>query len=308
MDLTAVNDLSSQRILLIGVSGQLGRALATQFSVGTLVAASNQHAQPGELRIDLGDLAATESVLRTVRPDLILIAGAMCNVDQCEIEPDACERINLRGPAIVAEYAAGHGANIVFFSTDHVFDGEREQYVESDAVNPLNQYVRSKARAETLVRTLLPDRHLILRTGWVYGPDRQRRNFALRLVDRITRGETVVVPSDQWGCPTYTEDLAFATRYLVERGAIGTYHATGPELIDRGNLAYRICEEFGLDRRAVILRPTRELGQTARRSLRVQLDCRKLHAAGVPPFRRVAEGLRALAGSPDTAVAAFREG
>jgi len=293
--------------LLIGASGQLGRALVTEFSSESLVTTSHRHASDGELRLDLGDVRAVESVLTLVRPDLILIAGAMCNLDQCEIEADACERVNAKGPAIVAEYAAGHGARVVFFSTDHVFDGGRERYVESDPVNPLNEYVRSKAQAETLVRTLLPDRHLIIRTGWVYGPDRERRNFALRLVDRIARGETVIVPSDQWGCPTYTEDLALATRYLVGRDAIGTYHAVGPDLIDRGSLALKICEEFRLDPSGVALRPTQELGQRARRSLRVQLDCGKLHATGAPPFRGVVEGLRALAGNPHAVGAASRE-
>jgi dTDP-4-dehydrorhamnose reductase len=290
---------TAARTLLIGASGQLGRALGRRFAGPGLVAGSYQHSQPGDLRIDLGDADATRSALHEVGPEIILVAGAMCNVDLCEVEPDACERTNTRGPAVVAEYARTHGARVVFFSTDHVFDGTQAAYVETDAVNPLNAYARSKARAEDALRTLLPDRHVIIRTGWVYGPDPQRRNFMLRLIDRIRAGESVPVPSDQWGSPTYTDDLAVATHDLVTRRAAGTFHATGPELVTRAGLARTVCEHFGLDPARLLIQTTADLMQPARRSLRVLLDCGKLQALGLAPFRGVAEGLRSLAAGGD---------
>jgi dTDP-4-dehydrorhamnose reductase len=83
----------------------------------------------------------------------------------------------------------------------------------------------------------------------------------------------------------------------VERGAHGIYHATGPEFVDRATLALQVCEHFGLPSASVLPRPTSELGQVARRSLRVRLDCSKLRRAGAPPFRAIADGLRALAGT-----------
>ena len=287
--------MRDQRTLLIGASGQLGRALAARFAGRSLHAASLRHARPGELRVDLGDADSTRLVLSDLHPGLILVAGAMCNVDQCELEPDMCERINTRGPAVVAEYAREHGARVVFFGTDHVFDGDKSAYVEDDAVNPLNVYARSKARAEEALRELLPDRHLIIRTGWVYGPDNERRNFVLRLIDRIGSGETIPVPSDQWGSPSYTEDIAAVTSHLVDHAATGTFHATGPDFVDRAALALKICDRFGLETSALVPRPTEALAQAARRPLRVLLDCHKLAATGAPSFRGIDEGLRALA-------------
>jgi dTDP-4-dehydrorhamnose reductase len=295
--------MPARTTLLIGASGQVGRALASVFPSEGLVKASHRHAKKDDLRLDLAEESTIQSVLGHVRPDLILLAGAMCNAEQCEVEPGLCERINTTGPAVLAAYARDHGARLVFFSTDHVFDGKKDTYVEDDRPNPLYVYARSKAQAEVRIRELLPDRHVIVRTGWVYGPDAERRNFALRLIDRIAAGETVTVPSDQFGSPTCTDDLARATHHLVARGAVGTFHATGPDFLDRGTLALQICDAFGLERDAVVTRPTRELGQVARRSLRVRLDCGKLRRTGAPPFRGVAEGLRSLADDPLATVA-----
>jgi len=176
-----------------------------------------------------------------------------------------------------------------------VFDGAQSSYRESDAVNPLSMYARSKREAEDVIRKAIPAQHVVVRTGWVYGPDLQRRNFILRLVDRLRAGDTVEVPADQWGSPTYTADIAEAVRCLVEREEMGTFHATGPELIDRVSLARRVCDKFGLNVNQVVPQATSALGQAARRSLRVLLDCDKLRTAGAPSFRPIDAGLDALA-------------
>lgn len=284
------------RVLVIGGSGQLGLALTSAFDgAHELAVTAHHHLQPGQIPLDLGDVAATTTLLRRSAPDLVLVAAAMCHVDRCEGEPDLCRGINVHGPAAVADYARQHGSRVVFFSTDHVFDGAQSSYRESDATNPLSVYARSKMEAEEAIRDVIPSRHLIVRTGWVYGPDRERRNFILRLIDRLQGGETVDVPTDQCGCPTYTEDLARAVSLLVERYETGTFHATGPDFVDRATLATTVCARFGLDARRVVPRPTSALGQAAPRSLRVLLDCGKLRAAGAPAFRGLAAGLDALA-------------
>jgi dTDP-4-dehydrorhamnose reductase len=200
----------------------------------------------------------------------------------------------------VAAWANAHGAFVVFYSTDSVFDGSRERYAESDAVRPLNWYSESKLRGEELVRSILPEHHLILRTAWLYGPNESRRNFILRFIDEVRQGRTVPVPDDQWGTPTYTADLAAATRWLLKQGITGTYHAAGPEFLSRVELARCVCRHFDLDPGAVIPTPTSRLVQAAPRPLRTRLDCGKLRSAGAAPFRGVDEGLAALRRWHDT--------
>lgn len=283
------------RILLIGASGQLGSALSAVFSKEHAVIEAVHHRALGRQRtIDLADRVSTEAALLESKPDLILIAGAFCNVDLSETEPETCRRVNVGGPRQIGEYARDHGARVVYYSTDHVFEGREESYRESDMIKPASVYARSKAEGEEALREVLPDRHLILRTAWLYGPDHARRNFALRLVSRMSAGERVRVPSDQWGSPTCTEDLALATLHLVRRGLAGTFHATGPEFVDRASLARLICEEFSLDESRIVPTPTEELGQVALRPLKVRLECEKLRATGAPPFRSVKAGIHSL--------------
>lgn len=284
-----------QPTLILGAQGQLGRALASEFGrTHEVTEAVHRRPLPGQRTADLTDAEGMVSLLHQVQPRWILIAGAFCNVDLCETETETCRRVNTEGPRLIGEWARGHGGKAVYYSTDHVFDGSTDSCSESDPVNPLNIYASSKAEGEAALRETLPDAHLILRTSGLYGPDAARKNFVIRLVDTLRAGETVPLPSDQWGSPTYTEDLASTTRFLLEKELAGTYHATGPDFLPRVELALKICAFFKLDERLILPAPTHDLQQPARRPLRVRLNTDKLKSTGAPASRSIAEGLRAL--------------
>ena len=283
------------RCLIIGASGQLGRALCAEFRARhEVIEAAHRATRPDQWPLDLADPAATARALTQIAPEWIVIAGAIGNVDRAELEQALCLAVNVEGPKAVAEYAQAHGCTVAYYSTDAVFDGTRDSYQERDPVAPLNFYARSKARAETIMHTMLPGRSLVIRTAWLYGPDERRRIFILRLVDELRAGRSVEVPSDQWGSPTYTEDVAHVTRVLLEQGAFGLFHAVGPEVVNRAALAQQVCEQFGLEASLLQRRPSAQLNQVARRPLRVQLDCRRLHSMVTHTFRTLMEGLEAL--------------
>ncbi|PIQ82845.1 MAG: hypothetical protein COV76_01655 [Candidatus Omnitrophica bacterium CG11_big_fil_rev_8_21_14_0_20_64_10] len=285
------------RSLVIGASGQLGRQLVRLLRAAgeEVLESACHHRAPGQHPIDLRDPEGAVRAVKMLRPDQILIAGAYCNVDGAESEPTVCHQINAGTPRRIAEAGRDRLKRLVYFSTDYLFNGRKgEPYRETDPIIPLNQYARSKADGEAAIRTLLPDRHLILRTAWLFGPDPVRKNFILRLVDRLRAGEPASIPIDQWGTPTYTEDVAKATQFLLQQGDTGIFHAAGPDFVDRRTLSEQVCRRFNLDLNLLKPLKTVELKQRAARPLQVRMDCRKLRQASVPPFRNLEAGLTAL--------------
>jgi len=283
-----------QRCLVIGASGQLGRALCSVFQKDAEVVRAYRVPLPGQRRMDLSDPAGMLKELEEIRPHWILIAGAFCNVDLAQSQRQLCFKVNVEGPRTLCEYAARSGSVVVYYSTDQVFDGTLSTFHEEAPVHPLNAYAQSKVEGEKVVRETLPRQHLILRTTGLYGPDLRRRNFILRLVDQLSKGEGVRVAEDLWGMPTYTEDLACVTQFLLDRDERGTFHATGPELMKRTSLALQACRVFKLDSALLIPTATADLKQPAQRPLRVPLSGRKLKMIGAPCFRNVQEGLQNL--------------
>lgn len=257
------------RAVIFGASGLIGSHL---LRVGhrkgaSVVGTCYSNCMPGLRRLDITDANAVSSLLRALDPGVIFLPAANPNVDLCETEPERTRRVNVEPVRTVATIAARTRSRVVFYSSDYVFDGQGGPYSEADIPAPICEYGQQKLEAETVLRELLPDQHLILRVTVVYGWEHQGKNFVARLVRTLREGMQMRVPSDQVGSPTLVDDIASASWALAEAGAKGTFHLAGPDLLDRFEFARRAAASFGLDAGLVQPVSTSELRQAAPRPL-----------------------------------------
>jgi dTDP-4-dehydrorhamnose reductase len=206
------------KILIVGGRGMLGTDLMEVFS--------SVHDTTG---IDLPELDITQleqchAKLQEFRADVVLNAAAFTQVDACESRERDAFLVNGHGAGNLAIAAASSGAMLVHYSTDYVFDGQKEAaYVEEDLPNPQNVYGKSKLLGETLIREHCPN-HLILRTSWLFGPN--GNNFIRTIVNAARKGNPLRVVNDQKGSPSYSKDLAAHTLRMIAAGCRSTYHVT----------------------------------------------------------------------------------
>ena len=187
-------------ILLTGINGQVGHALYAKL-------AQNYHVI-GLLREQL-DLTRPDDIRRVVRdikPNLIINPAAYTAVDKAQSEPELAHAINASAPQILAEEAAKLNAAMIHFSTDYVYDGNKNTaYVETDAVNPVSVYGKTKLAGEVAIANVgLP--HLILRTSWVYGA--YGKNFLKTIIRLASERERLTIVGDQFGAPTSSNNIA----------------------------------------------------------------------------------------------------
>jgi dTDP-4-dehydrorhamnose reductase len=222
------------RVLITGAGGLVASALTPLFR--DVVAL--KHAA-----LDITDRAAVDSVVERVEPGLI-INCAVIGVDECEQDPELAQRVNVDGPAHLADAAARCGAAIVHFSSNYVFDGRpatRDPYTIDDEPRPINVYGRTKLAGERAVQERAA-RAFIIRTSWVYG--RGKKSFLATVATQLKRGETVRAISDTWASSTYVADLAPRVIEVIDRGTPGIYH-----LVNEGVCSYetfaRDAADFG---------------------------------------------------------------
>jgi dTDP-4-dehydrorhamnose reductase len=280
------------RWLLLGATGLVGTHLREALRGRDVVMTSHRAQLSGGVALDLTDRAATTRVIREARPDVIVVAAANAFVEECERQPLATRAINVDAVRHVAEGAPN--AMLVVFSSEYVFDGRAGSYAEDDPVAPINEYGRQKVAVEAMARERTD--HLVCRVSGVYGWSAARTSFVCQLVDRLRAGQRIRVPSDQLITPTPAPDLARAIVELVDRGARGTFHAAGPEILPRPEFARRAAESFALDPALVDPRLTAELGLAAPRPPRAGLRADKLRAFlghGLSPSRDALSAMRA---------------
>jgi len=195
------------KILLTGRSGQVGYELQrTLQGLGQVVALDRS-------QMDLSNLDQVRTVMREVKPQLIVNPAAYTAVDLAESESELAMRINAQAPEVMALEARQLGAAMIHYSTDYVFDGEQTaSYTEDDLPNPQSVYGRSKLAGEQAIQAAgIP--HLILRTSWVYGA--RGKNFLLTVRRLAQEREELRIVADQFGAPTWCRTIAEATAHAL---------------------------------------------------------------------------------------------
>ena len=206
-------------ILVFGKDGQLGKAFQELFQKN-LIFQSHVIRFVGRSECDLSYADQITDLLKKFQPDLIINAAAYTAVDKAETEANLAFAINADAPELMAKYAVSHGASLLHFSTDYVFDGNKQgAYTEVDQTNPLSVYGKSKEAGErAIVETFgaganQDSRYAILRTSWVYGDGGNFIRTMLRLAKE--RPELKVI-AYQHGVPTSADWLARSEEHTSE--------------------------------------------------------------------------------------------
>jgi dTDP-4-dehydrorhamnose reductase len=263
-----------KRILLVGNNGQVGRELEeTLSSLGEVIGTNRQ-------TLDLTQPTIISQFIEDVQPDIIVNAAAYTAVDKAETEPELAYAINATAPKMMAEAAQKLGSLLLHISTDYVFDGKKNTpYTEEDITNPLGIYGRSKLAGEENIRQIC-DRHVILRTAWVYGTY-GKSNFVKTMLYLGGERETIRVVCDQVGSPTWARDIADAIAQLLAADVTGTYHFTDSGVASWYDFAIAIFEaakqmEFPLKVQQILPITTSEYPTPAQRPAYSVLATKKI--------------------------------
>jgi dTDP-4-dehydrorhamnose reductase len=222
---------------------------------------------------DITDLAGGERLFRECKPDVVLSLAAMTDVDGCEDLSSEAARINTRGPATIARLCENYKSHLIHFSTDYVFDGEKDSpYTEEDAPNPMSVYGSTKLSGERSIFETLPSA-AVVRAQWLYGHGGS--NFISKVADIARETGAVKVVNDQTGAPTYAKDLAWPLIRLIEERKSGIYHLANSGFCTWYEFAKEIFACLGLN---VPVTPisSAELARKARRPRYSVFDCTKI--------------------------------
>jgi len=265
------------KTLVIGASGLVGSRILARLgdqALGTYCS----HPRPGLQLVDITDADTVDDEIEALRPSVVVLAAAYTHVDGCETDPARSYDINVAGTRNVARAASRYDARLVFLSSDYVFDGEHGPHAIDEAPAPMNVYGHHKLEAERIVASEL-ESYAILRSCNIYGFDADGKNFVMAVYRNGVARTAMRVPIDQWGNPTYADDLVDAVARAGEMQASGVFHVAGPDYVDRLAWARQAAAAFGLESSFIQGVPTSELRQPASRPLRAGLDSRASTAA-----------------------------
>ncbi len=286
------------KILITGSNGLLGQKLINLFSAKNdfeVIAFSrgeNRNETAKNYRyynIDITNAEKLTQLINDIKPNYIINSAAMTNVDQCEIEKEKCDSINVEAVQTLVNSAKKHNSHLIHISTDFIFDGENGPYKEDDKPNPISYYGLSKLKSEELIKEA-GITYTILRTILVFGvvDNMPRNNIVLWIKNALENKQEVTIVDDQYRMPTFVDDLADACLLSIQCNAYGVFHISTSELLSIYEITLQIADAFDLDASYIKRISTSQLNQTAKRPSKTGFNLeksRKILNFPVLPFK-----------------------
>ncbi len=267
------------KLLITGASGLYGSKLAQlALTKGMEVYSSDIQSLSiygNFVKLDISGKTQVDEAFKTIKPDVVVHAATLTDVDKCETNKELAWKINVEGTKNIVEAAQSAGSFLIYISTDYVFSGEKGNYKETDKPDPINYYGLTKLKAEEIVQA--QPEYFIGRPSVIYGstPAAGKVNFALWLIETLRKGERVKIVTDQWNTPTLNTNLAEMTLEVIERRLTGIYHACGATRVSRLDFAEQIADAFDLDKSLIDSVLSSQFTWPAKRPMDSSLDTSK---------------------------------
>ena len=282
------------KVAVIGASGLLGRALvdelAPQADWEVVSTAFRRAGPPHTVALDIRDEQAVRQFIEREAPDALVIAAAERRPDVCEHDPALARALNVDAVRTLAAAAEQRGAWVLSISTDYVFDGTHPPYRYDALPSPLNAYGRSKLEGERAL-TETTGLGCVLRLPLLYGPILDWAESAVTsLVPAVAASasdspDVTAAVMDAWAIryPTFTPDVAFVIRQMLERHARGEairgiVQWSGDEPMTKYEIAIRLAAALQLEAR---LTPQHTPTDATPRPHNCHLDSDRLETLGI---------------------------
>ncbi len=287
------------KLLVTGGSGLIGSKIVKYLPEHDVYYTflNNRHGigRAAPLKLDITDKKDTVAAIAKIKPDVVIHAAAMANMDLCETDKAAAGKINVEGTANVAEGCKKADSKMIYISTSAVFNSPGKRIAEEEKPCPVNYYGFTKLEGEKLAAEVP---HMIIRTDQPYcWPEPwQKKNSVTRVLGQFKKQEIAREVADWYNTPTFVDNFVLVLKSLMEKGKYGVYHAVGPDFLSRYEMAGKVADIFGADKSLVKAIKSEELNLPARRG-KNWLDNRKAEKDSGLKLVGLEEGLRAMKSS-----------
>jgi dTDP-4-dehydrorhamnose reductase len=291
----------ARTLLVTGGGGFLGANIIMHAGSGDALHAIDQNPAALERKnltwhaLDLQDHVVLQDLVLTLKPDVVVHTAALSDIDYCEANPLKAEAVNVGVTLQIAELCLRTGARLVFFSSDSVFDGKKGRYRETDAPEPLNQYARTKVRAEKGIARILAN-HVIVRPSLIMGlPVLESGNsFLWRLVQSLRSGTRSAFPDSEIRSPVDVITLSQAVLEIALLGFTGILHIAGNDRLSRYDMALRVARALGYPTELIVDTKPQVANGRALRPADASLDNTKAKSVLTTSMRDFDDALRLI--------------
>ncbi len=270
---------NNKKVLITGSSGMLGKDIFSSFSkmnysvFGVDLVKSEKLPDNYQLTGDLTNVFFLSSVLKKIKPDIIIHCAAIVNLHTCEEKKDLAYGLHVKVTQRLAQFNPGK-TKIIYISTDSVFDGKKGNYSEEDTPNPLNYYAKSKLEGEKVAQN--NPNHIVIRTN-IFGFNIPLLNsLAEWAIQNITQKNSIHGFSDVVFNAIYTKHLSKIIVDLVQNNFTGLINVASANSMNKYEFLIKITKALGQPKKLIQESNSKGFNFTVQRPLNTSLNVQKI--------------------------------
>lgn len=266
------------KIAIIGSNGLLGEGFSRIANTNRhqiILSHYRKNIFPNSHFLDIRDNSQVQNFVKELEPDVIINTASFTNPETCEENHDNAYQTNVIGTQNLATACNQFGSHFIQISTDSVFDGKKEFYLESDKTDPVNWYGKTKLKAEEITLKINPE-FCVGRTSMLFGWSKNKLNLGTLLLSKLRNKEKIEVIFDQIVSPSYNDNIANLLIEMSEMKLAGIYHVAGASIMSRYEFAQSLCDVFDLDKSLIEKTSISKFTWTAKRPLKCGLSVNKI--------------------------------
>ena len=244
------------KIIILGASGLIGNQIVN--------AGKNNHKiigiyQKNKIKLDgisthkinlIENFDILKNLIKIEKPEIVINSAGISNIDFCEKFQKESYKINTELPRNLTKISLEYNFKLIQLSTDYVFNGQKEEYLENDLVDPINFCGKSKSESENIV--LKNSKNIVMRTSTIYGWNPQIRFFNY-VLNQLKQDKLVKINHNGKNCPTLLDDLVRLIYGVIDLDFNGIFHGTGSSCISKKFFAEKIAQKFHLNDKLIVL-------------------------------------------------------
>lgn len=272
-------------ILLLGASGYIGRHIRQALEPAEVISTYCRNAIPGGVYFDATHMRLPEVLPVHSEISHALVVYAEADIDACKRDPERSYDINVLSTSRLIDDLIKLGIKPVFTSSEYVFDGERGNYREEDAAEPITVYGSQKVEVERYLADHCHD-YAVLRLAKVFGTELKDSTILANWIKQIQRGEKIRCARDQVFSPVHVDDVVATIFATVRQDLSGIYNVGNPQAYSRLDMLRTLIDNLCVDV-PVIECSIRDFDFLDQRPLNLSMDPRKVLESTGLEFRSV---------------------
>ncbi len=214
----------------------------------------------------------------------VLIASAITNIDECFLNKEEAHKINVEKTIEFIKYLTDRKIKPVFLSSDQVFDGQKGNYTEEDAPEPINYYGDFKLQVEEFMKNNL-ENYLILRLSKTYSRNLKEGGMFAEIFLRLKERKKIKAAYNQIFNPTEVKMACDGMRKAISSNLKKLYHLANPAIMSRYDFGLSIANEYGFSKDLIEPIDIRTLPLIDKRPLNTSLNVKKISTVIFPQER-----------------------